>query len=487
MVSFNEIPAGIRTPFVAVEFDASQAQGQFGTQPYRALLVGQKLAAGNVAELTPTQITRAEEAGAAFGQGSMLHAMARAFFAQTQDIEAVFIALDDPSGGSQATGTVTFAVSSPQPGAVRVYVGGRRYSVPTTAQSTADSLASALAAQVSADPDAYVTAAAVAGVVTLTARHAGAAAGEIDVRHSYFDDERLPLGVTCTVVAMSGGAGDVDLDEVIAALPEEQYNLLAVPYTDASNLTKLETELAARFGPMRPIDGVAVCPSAAAYGALTTLGNSRNSPHVVISAATGSPSPVWEWSGALAALIAQQGEIDPARPMQTLPLASILPPEPGARLTRDERDLLLGDGIATTTTNAAGQVAVERLITTYQTSPQGAPDTAYLDVTTLLTIGRLRFDVRALFGTKFPRHKLANDGTVFGAGQSVITPSIARAELIGLARQWESAGLVENVDGFKADIIVERDAQDPSRLNAYVPPDLINGLRVFAAQVGFRL
>ena len=34
---------------------------------------------------------------------------------------------------------------------------------------------------------------------------------------------------------------------------------------------------------------------------------------------------------------------------------------------------------------------------------------------------------------------------------------------------------------------VERDASDPSRVNVYFPPDLANGLMVFAALAEFRL
>jgi hypothetical protein len=48
-------------------------------------------------------------------------------------------------------------------------------------------------------------------------------------------------------------------------------------------------------------------------------------------------------------------------------------------------------------------------------------------------------------------------------------------------------GLVENLRAFKANLIVERDPNDPNRVNVLYPPDLINQLRVFAVLAQFRL
>jgi phage tail sheath gpL-like len=53
-------------------------------------------------------------------------------------------------------------------------------------------------------------------------------------------------------------------------------------------------------------------------------------------------------------------------------------------------------------------------------------------------------------------------------------------------REMEELGLVENFDQFKRDL-VQRNGSDPNRLDLLIPPDLINGLVVVAAQVQFRL
>jgi hypothetical protein len=48
-------------------------------------------------------------------------------------------------------------------------------------------------------------------------------------------------------------------------------------------------------------------------------------------------------------------------------------------------------------------------------------------------------------------------------------------------------GLVENLSAFKNNLLVERDPNDPNRVNVLYGPDLINQLRVFAVLCQFRL
>jgi phage tail sheath gpL-like len=89
--------------------------------------------------------------------------------------------------------------------------------------------------------------------------------------------------------------------------------------------------------------------------------------------------------------------------------------------------------------------------------------------------------------SKYGRHKLANDGTRFGAGQAIVTPNVIRAEMISGYYALEQMGIVENAEAFAANLIVERSATNPNRLNVLYPPDLVNQLRIFALQYQFRL
>jgi phage tail sheath gpL-like len=128
-----------------------------------------------------------------------------------------------------------------------------------------------------------------------------------------------------------------------------------------------------------------------------------------------------------------------------------------------------------------------RETTCYQLNLYGQNDDAYELVTTLATLARLIRNQRQAITSKYPRHKLANDGTRFGPGQAIVTPGIIAAELVAQYRQDMYVGLCEDIRAFKDNLLVERDPDNPNRLNVLYPPDLINQLRVFAVLAQFRL
>lgn len=484
-VSFNAIPINIRTPGQYIEFDNTRAVQGLPAIAHKILLIGQRLTAGQVAAGVPTRMMSGTQGEAAFGRGSMLAAMVAALKAANSYTECWAVALDDLGGGTAATGTLTFGGSPTESGTLNVYVAGTLVQVGATSGQTATQVATAAAAAVQANTALPVTAVAAGAVVTLTARHKGEVGNTLDMRANYFQGERLPSGLTLTVVAMNGGTGNPDVQGAITAIGDEQYHTVVVPYTDSVNLGKIETLMSARFGPMVQKEGHAFTAAAGAFGAIASLGDARNSPHLTVMAAGKSPTPVYVWAAVAGAVDAY--EPDPARPRQTLPLPGVLPPAIIDRYTRDERNQHLFDGVSTTVADAGGTVLIERLITTYKTNALGVDDVSYLDVCTMRTIAYLRFSVRSRIGLKFPRHKLAADGTRFGAGQAVVTPNIIRAELVSLFAQWEEAGLVEGMTQFKRDLIVERSGTDPNRIDAVIPPDVVNQFRVFAAQIQFRL
>ncbi len=486
-ITFDQIPSNLRVPLVYVEFNSTRAVPASTAQPFKILVIGQKRSVGTFPALTPQRVTTISQAIAGGGAGSMLHDMARALFANNQVTEAWSVALADPVGGGNATRTVTFAGTPTVAGTVYTYIAGRRIQVPVATNSTPTSLATALAAAVTADTSLPVTATSALGVTTLTAKHAGVVGMEIDVRVSYQAGESVPAGITVTVGAASGGTGDVDLSTVWPVLGDEQYNVMVVPFTDATNLTSLEQELDSRWGPLRSSEGFAITASSVSHANLATLGNARNNPHVAIVPNYKSPTPTWEWAAAVAGQVATSAQADSARPFQTLPLVGVLPAAPQDRFTASERNLLLYDGVSTMAVRADGTVAIERLISTYKLNTLGQADTSYLDATTHFTLSYLRWSFRQYFTSKYPRHKVASDASRIGPGQAVITPAIARGEAISLFRQWEEAGLVEDVDQFKRDLVVERNASDPTRLDFKLPPNLVNPLTLIAAGVEFRL
>nr|WP_211434668.1 phage tail sheath C-terminal domain-containing protein [Bradyrhizobium diazoefficiens] len=168
-------------------------------------------------------------------------------------------------------------------------------------------------------------------------------------------------------------------------------------------------------------------------------------------------------------------------------MTGVLAPPKHQRFLLSECNALAGAGLATQGVGANNVPAIRRETTTYQKNLYDQPDDAYELVTTLATLSALLRRQKHAITSKFPRHKLADDGTRFGPGQAIVTPKIIKAELVAQYRQDEFKGLVENAKAFKDNLIVERDTTNPNRVNVLYPPDLINQLRIFAVLAQFRL
>ncbi|MEQ8585154.1 MAG: phage tail sheath C-terminal domain-containing protein [Thalassobaculaceae bacterium] len=488
-ISFNEVPTNIRVPFVYAEFDASRAVTGPALKPARNLVVGQRLAAGTVAALTPVRVTNAAQAKAWFGAGSQLAAMLAAQLENNDLTETWAIALDDNVAGNAATGSITVGGVT-APGTVNLYLGGRRVQVGVSAADTPADVASNLVDAITALADCRV-AAEIDGVaaeqINLTAKNKGEAGNALDIRHSYYLGEELPAGLTLAIVAMTGGTANPDLATVWPAIGDEPYTTFTIGYTDAANLTEIEGELLGRSGPLRQIEAQAYTGMTGTHGALGTFGDTRNSQHLTVVHGSSSPTPPDEIAAMTAGVESYHTNIDPARPLQTLELKGMMPPAATDRFTLQENNLLLYDGISTWYVDAGGKVRIQRLITTYKVNAQGAEDIAYLDVNTLRTLAYLRYDFRNYILRKYPRHKVADDGTRFGPGQAIITPKVGKAEAVARFTEWERLGLVEGFSQFKDDLICERNAQDPNRLDWRLAPDLVNQFRVAGVQIQFLL
>jgi phage tail sheath gpL-like len=491
MISFNTIPADIRTPGQHIEFDSSRAVSGLAAIENRVLIVGQKLAAGSAAELTLQPVFDASQAAALFGRGSMLARMVAAYKKVDRYSQVVAIAIDDAAGATAATGTLTLTGPATAAGEIALMVAGVRLGVAIANGTSAIAAAAAIAAAVNANLDLPVTAA-VGGapnqhVVTLTARNKGTAGNEIDVRHSHFDGEALPAGIALAIVAMANGAGDPDVDEVWPVIGDNPYRTMIFGVLTAPIAAKIKAELDSRWGAERMLESVAYAAKPGTQGTLAAFGAGLNSE--LLSVLGTGKSPTWpaEAAAIYGAVCGYYTAIDPARPTQTLVLPGMVAPKSADQFTRAMREALLRDGIATYTSGADGTCRIERSITTYQTDAFGLADVAFLDLETVTTLGYLRASLRARIAAKFPRYKLADDDTRFGAGQPVVTAKIIRSEVIALAREWEEGGLVEGLDQFIGDLIVERDTSDVNRINALVPPDIINQFRSFAAAIQFRL
>lgn len=484
-VSFNEIPDNIRVPGIYIEIDPSKAVGGSATMERRLLLIGQRTQAGQVAALTPIRLgsQAGDQAAAAFGQGSMLHAMAAAARTAREYVDIWAIALDDNGEGQQATGKITFSASPTGSGTLALYIGGERVQMGVVAGDSVNSLASRLAELIN-NAVLPVTAAAVAGEVTLTCRWKGETGNDLDLRLNYYAGEQTPAGLGITLTAMAGGTGNPDVQPALDAIAGQQYYSIVCPYTDGANLAALEADMTERWGPMEVMTGHVFNAYRGNHAQLTTWGSSRNSPHISTLGLHDVPNPVWVAAAIWGTVIEYYGSQDPARPFRSLVLTGLLPPAEKNRFTRPERNLMLYDGISTFTVDSGGQVLIEVVITNYQKNSFGLPDIGLLRLETKWTADLMRYRFNAAVARDYPRHKLGDRAI---PGQAIATLTTIRATLIGEAERLSDDGLLEDMEGFKEGLLLKRSTANPNRVNAVMPPNLVNQFDIFAAAVQFRL
>lgn len=491
MVSYPNIPANLRVPLFWAEMDNSQANTMQSSAP--ALLIGAVNSGSSITKNTLTIMPSAALAGKVAGRGSQLARMV----AKYRDIdpfgELWVIAVEEPAGGVAASGKITITGNAQASGTLSLYISTWRVQAGVVTGDAPEAVAATLAAAINANADLPVTAAAAAGVITLTARHKGLTGNTIPLMLNYYGTvggESTPDGVNVAITAMSGGTGAPDLAAAVAAMGDEPFDFIGLPFSDSASLATMALEMndsSGRWSYARQLYGHVYTARIGTLSDLVAFGDTLNNQHITVA---GYETAVQTAADELVALRTARNAVfirnDPARPTQSGELNGALPAPAGSRFTLTEQQSLLMHGIATAYTEG-GTLRIQRDITTYKQNAYGVADNAYLDSETLHTSAYVIRELKGVVTTKYPRHKLANDGTRFGPGQAIVTPAVMKGEMCAVYRRLEREGIVENFDLFKQYLVVERNTDDPNRLDVLFPPDYVNQLRVFALLNQFRL
>jgi phage tail sheath gpL-like len=478
-IQFNQIPGNIRVPFVRFEVNAGQA-------PYssiqRLVLIGQKTAAGSAVADEPLLVTQNEDAF--FGTGSMLAAMYKIARANAPLQEIWAIPLADATGGATAaTGSVTVSTAPTSSVSIVLYIGGYRISVPVNALMTSVNCATAIAAAINACPGIVVSAAVdgtTASKVNITALNKGSLGNGIRIETNLNAGDGNAADVLTTIVQLTGGNGDPDITNAIANMGDEQWDWIVMPYCIGATLTQMEAWLDARWGPMSQMYGHQITSMSGTAGTVQTFTSARNSWHTSIMPVYNAPQPTYLWAAAVGAQTAQHFQAPPelSRPLQTVELIGILPPKSiGDQWSTLQRQSFYFSG-ASGYRVQDGAVQIDRLITTYQRNAWGSPDQSWLNVNTIaqLTYG-LRY-IMAYMTQTYPRAALVDKNP--NNLQGFATADDLKNAFIHAYKLLEDDGVFENSDLFAQLLIVERNADNPDRVDTFLPLDHVNQLRVLA-------
>jgi len=492
MVALNQYNELNRNPGTYIEFDPSQASSALVTQS-RAVLIGQLTADATVAENSFNFVSDNDQAKLLFGQGSHLADLYAYFKENNPNIRVDAIPLGN--NGTAAVKTITVTGPATEAGILNVYIANLRVIVQVASGDSADTIATAIANAVDANTDMLMGASAATNVVTLTAKNTGEWTDQIPVLVNPFTASRQgsdknPAGTSFVIANTVAGASNEDISTAIAALPDEVITDFCMPYTDSANMTAWTTELDRRNQSMVQLEGFGLAAKTGTTGALTAFGTGQNNEfNLTLDAGKSDFMADHQVAAAAAGLGSLSAGNDPAAPWARFAdgeLKGVTPDFVENRRSFNDRNTLLYSGIATTEVTHDGKVIISREITNFQKNSGGQPSTAYLDSQTPRTLQAIRQSFLARM-SKFKGYKLADDGAFLTGGSLIATPSSIRADIVAWATILVQEGLIENLDQFEADLIVERDATDPTRVNVVLPPDLVNQLRIIAGKITFTL
>jgi len=471
MITFNETPGTMYKPQKTAEIDRTlAAKSLLLSNRHRLALIGQMLASGSATAGELHRIFSAEEAAALWGYGSHMHLMTIAALTANKRVELIGVGVDDDGGGVAATATATFTGPATGDGTGEAWIGYQKITWAISSGDSADDIAAAFDAACDKVPSLPVTASTVTAVVTLTAKNKGTLGNEIK-----FSCAVTAAGAGVTPTVFASGATDPDLTTTLDVLlaPGHQYEptLIVVSLNDSTALADLKTHLNNVADPqeMRYAHGFAGFTGTISAG--TTLAAGANNWWSQIVTFEGSRSLSYEIGAAVTAVVAS--EEDPARPLQTLAVAGIDPPQDvDDRYTNAEQEVLLENGVTPLEVGPGEEVQIVRVVTTYRLDAQSAPDFSGFDYNIPATLAYIAKDLVAAQKREFPRSKL-----------TARTEKAVASLIKHRGRMWEQHELIENWDEYAEAVLVERNATDPARLDTQLFTDVVWGLRVIANKI----
>lgn len=472
------IPAAIRTP--GNYFNISAAPTPFNSKN-KQLLIGNMIESGGGAGTAiidkPVLCSKAM-VDTLFGKKSMISAMYRKANINHpfQEIWALPVA----AVGTAMTGTITVANASANLGEAVFYIVGKRLSLTIQSGETNENVAENLATVIN-DSEVMVSAIATDAVVALTCAHKGALDVSLELVVEGDEGDVGTNTLTFSAAKLAGGNGTPDESTALLNLGDDEYDYPTTAFNSTTNLNRLRDFIEARWGYAAQVYGKLVAATSGTFGELAAVGVARNDKYITNIGSSDSITPVWEWAAAYGAQLATHLGYAPelSRPMQGLVLKGIR--LPNTVFDQTERNTLLYDGIATFKKTPGNEVAIDRAITMYRLTDQGAPDASWLDVNTTAQVMYFVRYQNAKLGAAFNRMALADKNPNNLA--AIVTPQDIRLVLVQGYMDLMKLGVCENLDAYEKLLTVSRTPNDANRVDISLDPDWVNQLMVMAIGV----
>lgn len=482
-ITFNEVPSALRYPGAYIEIDGSQA-GLSSDLP-AVLLVGQKLATGTAAAGEVVRISSVGDAQNKAGAGSMLAQMAKAYRKKDTTFDLFMLPYADNAAGVQATGTITVTAAATANGTLALYIAQTLVSVGITTGQTPAQLATAIAQAITnAGTDIPVIAAAANAVVTLTARHKGSCGNNIDMRLNMYG-ETTPTGMAVTLAAMANGTGDPAPGDLASIIGKRWFRYVSLGINDAATLAAWHTESQRRYAVPVMAGFRAFTAYRGDFASAAAFGSAKNYEHIADLWIAFSPKSTWEVAATLAAAAAVSLYNNPVSSMEGITL-----PDVKGDLSYNDftsGNSLLFKGMSVMEVASDGSCSIKRLISMYQQRSDGSSDDAYLDINVAEVMERIRYEQRMGAIKRFRGSTAAKTNEGYRPGLKITTEDSVRAYLLSLYKNvlLGEYGWVQAYSYYKDSLVVEQDANNPSRFNFTDDPVINSPFYILAGRSVF--
>jgi phage tail sheath gpL-like len=468
MTITTNIPNSLRRPGVYTDIDTSNAIKGLVALPRKAVLIAQKLAAGNATQNIPYQVFGEGDVIDDAGAGSVAHLVAKSFFSAQKNAETWFVYLDDSGSGVAASGSITVTGTASDNGVLSIWIGETQIDVSISNGDANTAVATAINTAIGNNQDVLPLSSTVAtNVVTLTARNKGALGNNIPVAYKFSKS----ITTSIAVVQPTGGSNDPSIQNALDSFFGTNIDNVFVANNDATNLGILKTELQDSAAPEegRPRKGFfGYTGVQATIETLcgTTLNYERISCGYLKYTKTTEQGHSLDYQVGAAYMGAYMDFDLPNVPRSGKDVNSVLPAALEDEFSRTVIESLLANGV-TPLENATGNVVeIVRDISTYTTNAAGLKDIALLDLGPITTLDYLDKQITFVLASKF-RHKVISD----------VVKADIKSEVISVLDKTERLQITRDLENQKDGILVEEDTGTPGRILLEIPAAVVPGLQ----------
>ena len=498
MITFDSIPASLRVPGAYIEIDGSMAGLNSGSIP-NLLLVGLKNSFGSAANGEIVLCASLADAIDKCGTGTMLHMMAKRFFAINPTLNLYLLPFTADASGESATATIEVTHVATATGTLSLYLGGILITVSVTSTMTTAQIATAINTAITdinaASHNLPATGTVSGSIVTLTAKHKGSYGNAIDLRVNAAELDKLPAGLVLDISGFADGTlipAGINDDNIAAIFDNDNSGFLIAPskyialgLNDDVTMAAFHAESQRRYAPPIQSGFRAFTAFSGGYSDAISYGNDKNYEHICCVALKNGMTTVFEAAAIIAATAAPALYNNPVVSQEGNQLKGLRIAE---KFTFEQNNALLYVGLSQIQSSRDGTCSIKRLFSMYLHRADDSLDDAYLDINTTEVMERIRYEQRIGAIQRFTGKAVARTDDGYKPGLPIITLETVRAYLLTLYknRLMREFGWVQEYQHYKDTLIIEQDPLNPSRFNYIDQPVILSPFYILAGKAQFR-